>query len=127
MAVKKNITPKQHKAIEALLSGATRAAAANAAGINDRTLYKWLQDETFTAELRRAENQAITNAQGALIGRIEENLQILDEIKRSKTATDNARIRAVQLQLETFLSWRAALITEERINDIEKRLEGLGL
>jgi transposase-like protein len=127
MADKKNITPKQHKAIEALLSGATRAAAANAAGINDRTLYKWLQDETFTAELRRAENQAITNAQGALIGRIEENLQILDEIKRSKTATDNARIRAVQLQLETFLSWRAALITEERINDIEKRLEGLGL
>jgi len=126
MADKKNLTPKQHKVIEALLSGATRAAAANAAGIHDRTLYKWLQDETFTAELRKAETQAITNAQGALIGRIEENLQILDEIKRNKAATDNARIRAVQLQLETFLSWRAALITEERITAIEARLEGLG-
>ena len=121
----KKITPNQHKAIQAILSGQTTAEAATAAGIHDRTLYKWLQDETFTAELRKAETLAITDAQAALIGRIEENLQILDDIKRNKDATDNARIRAVQLQLETILSWRAALITEERINEIEKRLEGL--
>lgn len=126
MAEEKKITPKQHQAIQAILAGKTRAEAAEAAGINDRTIYKWLQDEAFTRALRTAETQAITTAQAALIARIEENLEILDNIKRGANTSDNARIRAVQLQLDTILQWRAALITEERITAIEARLEGLG-
>jgi transposase-like protein len=122
----KKITAKQRAAIAVLVEGKTRAQAAAIAGVNERTIYKWQNDAPFIAALRMAETQALTSAQGALIARIEENITILDEIKRDRAASDNARIRAVQLQHENMLAWRAALITDERISDIEKRLEGLG-
>lgn len=121
----KKISMNQQRAIHAIVAGKTRTEAAAAAGINDRTIYKWLEDPQFKAALRLAEKQAILDAQTALIGRIDENLQILDEIKRNPACSDNARIRAIQLQLETMMNWRDTLITDERIAAIEKRLEGL--
>lgn len=123
MADKKNLTAKQHKAISALVSGATRQEAAAAAGVNESTVYKWQRLDIFQAELRKAENLAITTAQGQLIARIEENLAILDEIKKNTDASDNARIRAIQLELDTMLQWRNLAILEERIEEIEKQLE----
>ena len=126
MAENKNLTTKQHKAISALVSGATRQEAAAAAGVNEGTIYKWQRLDAFQAELRKAENLAITTAQGQLIARIEENLEILDAIKTNSDATDNARIRAIQLELDTMVQWRNLAILEERIEAIERTLEALG-
>jgi transposase len=121
MAVKK-ITANQNKAIAALVEGKTREQAAIIAGVNERTIYKWQNDAAFIEALRAAETQALNNAQAALIARINENIAILDEIKNNRRSSDNARIRAIQLELDTMLQWRNAAMLEERINEIEERL-----
>jgi len=121
----KKIKPKQRKAIQAIIAGSNRSQAAHAAGIADRTIYKWLALPEFNKALRAAENEAMSSAQAALIGRIEENLQILDEIKKDKENAPGARIRAVQLELESMIAWRNQTITEERLTEIENRLKEL--
>jgi hypothetical protein len=118
----KKITANQNKAIAALVEGKTREQAAIIAGVNERTIYKWQNDAAFIEALRAAETQALANAQAALIARINENIAILDEIKNNKRSSDNARIRAIQLELDTMLQWRNAAMLEERINEIEERL-----
>ena len=113
---------KQYRAIVALVEGKTREQAAIIAGVNERTIYKWQNDAAFIEALRAAETQALTNAQAALIARIQENIAILDEIKNNKRSSDNARIRAIQLELDTMLQWRNAAMLEERITEIEERI-----
>lgn len=46
-------TEKAHKAALALAEGATREAAAKEAAIGERTLYRWLDDPEFSAEVDR--------------------------------------------------------------------------
>jgi hypothetical protein len=48
---KLDITPKQNKALMALVAGQTNEAAANAAGVSQNTLYRWMKDEKFRDEL----------------------------------------------------------------------------
>lgn len=57
-----NLTPKQHKAITALMSSKTIADAAEAANIGERTLYTWLDDPTFSAAYRAARREAVGQA-----------------------------------------------------------------
>ena len=127
MAEVKKITPKQRQVIELLAVGESRRNAAATAGISERTLYRWLKKDEFRQERRDYEAQLLEELQGALIARIEENLNILDGIKRNQKASDGARIRAIQLQLETMLTWRNQTITEERITAIENKIEELNL
>jgi hypothetical protein len=51
---KRELTVKQIKAIEALLSQPTTATAAKAAGVSQATLFRWLNDPTFAAAYRSA-------------------------------------------------------------------------
>lgn len=121
----KKLNANQRKAINALIDGKTRAQAAMAANVGETTVYRWLEQPEFNAELRQAENQALRTAQRLLVAKIEENLAILDEIKNNSDASDNARIRAIQLELDTMLEWRNVAILEERIAEIEKRIEDI--
>ena len=42
---RKQLTPKREKAVQALLTHGTVGQAANAAGIGERTLRRWLDEE----------------------------------------------------------------------------------
>ena len=48
------MTPKQNRALAALLTAPSKAAAAQAAGISPRTLRDYLADPTFRQEYQKA-------------------------------------------------------------------------
>ena len=52
------ITPKQEKAILALLHEPTIPKAAKACGLGERTIHRWLTEPEFTAAYRRARREA---------------------------------------------------------------------
>lgn len=64
-----DLTPKQEKALVALLAYPTVTAASEATGIAERTLYTWMQDTTFSEAYRdmrrKAAQQAIDSTFGA--------------------------------------------------------------
>ena len=54
LAMSQNVTPKQAKAIVALGNGQTVQQAAELAGVQRRTVQRWLTDPTFRAAVARA-------------------------------------------------------------------------
>ena len=56
------LTAKHERAIIALMSESSVAAAARAAGVGERTIHSWLRDEDFRASYRRARQEAFDRA-----------------------------------------------------------------
>lgn len=52
------LSDSQHVAIDALIGGATRAAAAKAAGVDPKTLFRWFLAPEFRSHLRRCREAA---------------------------------------------------------------------
>jgi hypothetical protein len=61
-----NLSPKQHKAIAALMSSPTISAAAAAVGVNERQVYRWLDDPAFAEAYRAARREAVGQATARL-------------------------------------------------------------
>ncbi len=60
------LSPKQDKALVALLTEPTISAAAKKAGIGERTLHTWLSKGDFATKYRTARRQAVGQAIGRL-------------------------------------------------------------
>jgi len=56
------LTPKQDQAIIALLNEPTISKAAGALGVSERTIHRWLEDETFHQAFRKARREAFAQA-----------------------------------------------------------------
>lgn len=111
------MTPKQQKALAALLTYPTHEKAAEAAGITSRTLRQYLQDhefqEAYVAAVRNMVDEATRQAQSSL----SPALATLKEITEDTAQTATARIQAARSLLEYGLK-----LTE--ITDILRALEG---
>ena len=60
------LTAKQHKAIAALMSSASITKAAALVGVNERTIYTWLEDPAFETAYRTARREAVQSATARL-------------------------------------------------------------
>jgi len=110
------MTPKKDKALVALLTYPTQKAAANAAGISDDTLRRYLRDPDFQAEYRRARDNMISEATAGAQQALSPALSVLKEIVEDKNQSTTARIQAARALLEYGLR-----LTE--ITDILRDLE----
>jgi hypothetical protein len=57
-----DLNPRQEKAIVALLAEHTVEKAAKAAGVGERTLYRWLDDPVFSSVYRKWRREAFGQA-----------------------------------------------------------------
>lgn len=93
MAQNCTLTPKQTKAIDCLLASTTVIAAAECAGVSRRTLYNWLADEVFSAELEKAQRQLISTAARRLANGLDKS--VTTALNLAEKSEDEAiRLRA---------------------------------
>lgn len=111
------LTPRQKRALTALLSAPDKKAAAELAGVGYRSLNRWLTDDLFTAELRRAESDIIAAAVRSLIADLAKNIKTMRTIRDNDQAAEAVRLRACQVIDQSLLKWRE--------NDFENRLTAL--
>ena len=114
----KTLTQKQQKALSALLTNPTKEAAAKAAGIESKTLRRYLTDPEFQAEYQKAVSGMIEDAATQARQSLNPALSCLREIVEDGGETAPARISAARSLLEYGLR-----LTE--IADIMKQLEEL--
>lgn len=74
------LSGKQALALAALIEGATLTEAANAAGVAQTTVTRWLQDRSFKALYREAKRSALEAAIGTLQGAV---LDAVGTLKRN--------------------------------------------
>lgn len=113
-----DLTPKQHKAIAALLTEPTIGAAATAAGVGERTLYTWLGDAGFRVVYLAARREAVGQAVAQLQRISSEAVLVLQSVMNDATKPASARIAAARSVLEFS-------IKAVEMEELEQRLVAL--
>lgn len=94
------MSPKQEKAIAALLTNPTKHEAATAAGISPATLRRYLADEDFQREYRKALSELVDEAATQARQSLSPALRCLREIVLDAEEATSARIQASRALLE---------------------------
>ena len=112
------LTPKQNKALQALLTQPTKAAAAEAAGIAPRTLRDYLRNQDFQTEYKKAFGELVADATRQAQQSLSPAITALRDIVEDPNEPSSARIAAARCLLEYGLR-----MTE--ITDILSELEAV--
>lgn|SRR5262245_11810958 len=119
----KKLTPRQSRAIEALLSEPTVRGAARKAGVGVTTLYRWLAEPAFCEALGLARARAFEVGLTTMQSLGELSTETLAEIMRDKTAPPAARVRAALGALASIVRAHELFEMEERVRVIEEQLK----
>lgn len=112
------LTTRQQKALQALLTYPTKKAAAEAAGITDRTMRTYLANEEFQSEYKKAFHALVTEATRQAQQSLSPALSALKSIVEDEEESSSSRIAAARALLEYGLR-----LTE--FNDILQELESI--
>jgi DNA mismatch repair ATPase MutS len=120
MATVDGLTPKQHKALAALLSEPTVTAAAGKVGIGERTLHTWLREPAFDEAYTAARHDAVGLAVGRLQHATGLAVDALVEVLDIRTlARAGVRVAAAKVILDYALRFRELDELESRIAQLE--------
>lgn len=122
MSENKRLSPKQLKAIKALLAEPTTRAAAKAASVSEATIWRWLADKTFQAEYQRARASLFEQAISRLQSNCETASAVLVALIVDKATPPSVRLGACVKTIELSLRAKEQLEIEQRLKDIEERL-----
>lgn len=117
------MTPKQQKALLALLTSPTREKAAAAAGITSKTLRSYLADPTFQAEYKKAFSGLVEDAARQAQQAIEPALSTLRDIVEDTGENAQARISAARSLLEYSMKLTETTDILTRLDELETLAE----
>lgn len=109
------MTPNKEKAIAALLTHATKKSAAEAAGIDPRTMRRYFDDADFQQAYRAAFGSMVEDATRQAQQTIRPALDVLKEIMEDTEINPAARVTAAKTAIEY-----AIRLTDQ--NDLAERL-----
>lgn len=119
------MTPRQQKALAALLTSPSKAAAAKAAGIAPRTLRDYLADPEFQAAYRDAFGNMVEDATRQAQQAISPALSTLREIVEDREEDAQARISAARAILSHGLKLTETTDILNRLQELETAMEGV--
>ena len=110
---------KMRTALKSLIAGNTVTQAARDAGVTERTIYNWLQNEEFNAELRKYEGMILDRIAGGLLVDAQAARK---EISRQLLAGTTVEKRhAARLILSHVLKFREQTDLLQRIERLEDK------
>ena len=118
------MTPRQQKALAALLTSPSKAAAAKAAGISPRTLRDYLSDQSFQAAYRDAFGNMVEDATRQAQQAISPALSTLREIVEDREEDAQARISAARAIWSHGLKLIETTDILNRLQELETAMEG---
>ncbi len=117
------LSPKQHKALAALLTEPTITAAAQKAGIAERTLHGWLQEPAFRDEYRRLRREALGQAMARLQNVSSAMVAVLLQLAADKQTPASVRFQAASKVLELGIKWAETEDIEQRLAALEASMK----
>ncbi len=117
------MTPRQDKALQALLTCPTRAAAAKQAGIGESTLRSYMADPEFKAAYRAAFSSMMEEVTRKAQQTIAPALDALADILQDPEENAQARIQAARSVLEYAMKLTERIDITERMDALESMLK----
>lgn len=112
------LSGKQVLALVSLMGGSSIEAAARAAGVDERTVYRWLKDENFSGEYRGRRRQAVEQAMMRLQKAADQAVATMLDIMQDPLAPAGVRLKAAETVYQAALKW-------VEVEDIAARIEAL--
>ena len=119
------LSTKQRRAIAELIAQRTHRLAADAAGVGQGTLSRWMKQPEFRRALADAESAVLGETMRALGRASHGAVLVLEVITRDADAPPTARVSAARAILDATLTVRSALAFDERLAALEQRLGGV--
>ena len=113
------LNAKQRAAIVALLTTGDVTKAATAAGVSRESLYRWLRDPRFKAELRQAEGDAMRGLARRLAGLGDLAADVLRDAMDPKSPI-GIRLRATDLYLSRGPALLELVNVQDRLDALER-------
>jgi len=117
------LTPKQTRAMLAMLEHPTLRDAASAVGIGESTLYRWAQIPAFKSAYMDARREAVRQSIAHLQSATGEAVTCLRNVMNSKTGSDAAKVSAARAVLELALKAVEIEDLAERVQQLEILME----
>jgi transposase-like protein len=120
------LSSKQRRVAELLAAGATRAQAAQDAGVSERAVYNWLRDESFRAYVRAEQNRLRGELTSVLQRSVMKAVTVLEAALDSPD--EDRKILAARALLSAgakLLSMLETAELHEKVEQIERRLTGV--
>ncbi len=119
LATPEQLTPKQRKAVDALLTTGDVAAAAQEVRVSKATLYRWLKDPLFNQAVRQAEARALDDLSRLLVRLGRTAVATLAKAMNDPTIPAASRVRAADAALSRLLQLRELATLEARLTALE--------
>lgn len=114
------LSPRQHRAIAALLREDTQERAARDARVGVRTLRRWEADPAFSAELARQRDRLVGAAALRLARGMDRAAMALVAMADGTATPNTARCAAAKAVLEGAISLVEFSSMETRVSDLER-------
>lgn len=112
------LTAKQQKVIAALLSEPTTKQAAQSAGVNEATIWRWLQLKPFQTAYLAARRETVKQSIARLQKKTGDAVDVLSEIMQSQNVPGSVRVSAAKAVIEYA-------IKSVEVEDLAHRVEEL--
>jgi len=119
-----NVTSKQRRAIEALVTTGQVTDAADAAQVARRTVYRWLRQDAFRAALDEAEAEAVAELSRALLALGRDAVDTIGETMRDPEVSPTVRVRAADIVFGRMVRLRELTELENRVQALEDKIGG---
>ena len=116
-----NLTPRQRKAVEALLTNGDVSAAAKTAGVSRDTIHRWMHNERFLAALRDLTQQSLESLSRRLVVLADQAVSTLSQALEDTETPAGVKIRAADIILSRLLQLRELSDLEARVAALEER------
>ena len=114
------LSPRQMRAIAALLVSDTQAEAATRARVPERTLRSWMDVPAFTAELARQRDRLLSVATLRLARAADRAVAALDAIAGDRAAPPGARVAAARAILDATIPLTEFSSMSDRVAALER-------
>jgi len=121
-ATEEKLTPKQERALVALLDCGETKRAAFVAGIGEVTLWRWLQSPEFQSRYRAARRQLVETAVAQLQSDCTIAVRVLREVAEDREAPASSRVAAARTIIEQSIGAIELMDLQDRIETLEKML-----
>ncbi len=114
------LTPKQRRAVEALLTVGEVQAAAQSAGVSKDSIYRWLRQPVFLEAVRAAEAQALDDLSRVLVPLGRTAAGTLARAMSDATVPWATKVRSADATLGRLLQLRELATLEARVAELER-------
>jgi phage terminase small subunit len=115
-----HLSPKQRKAVEALLVTGDVTAAAREAGVSRESIYRWLKQPRFLEAVREAEARALDELSRLLVRLGRTAATTLAKAMSEESTPVATRVRAADVTLARLLQLRELATLEARVAELER-------